>query len=70
MSEDTKKETPEAVRKIVEAMVTQVLARCDQMGIAHEDFYRILVEERKIRSTGDVADLFDRVFRRLQGTAN
>jgi hypothetical protein len=70
MSEERKKEAPEAVRKIVEGMIAQALARCDRLGIAHEDFYRAMVEERKVRSSGDLADLLERTFRRLGRAAN
>jgi hypothetical protein len=70
MSDKSKVEAPEAVRKIVEAMVSQALARCDRLGIAWEDFYRAMSEEQKVRSTGDVADLFERTFHRLLGAAN
>jgi hypothetical protein len=70
MSEETKREVPEAVRKIVKAMISQALARCDQLGIAHEDFYQAMREERKVRSTGDLTDLLDRTFRRLADAAN
>jgi hypothetical protein len=70
MSDEPKIEAPEPVRKIVEAMVNQALARCDQLGIAWEDFHRTMLEEQKLRSTGDVADLFERTFRRLQRKAN
>ena len=38
MSEETKRELPEAVRKIVEAMVSQALARCDRLGITSPGF--------------------------------
>jgi hypothetical protein len=70
MSDDTKTGVPDPVRKIVEAMVSQALARCDQLGISWEDFLRAMLEERKVRSTGDVTDLFERTFRRILGTAN
>lgn len=70
MSDETAKEVPDAVRKIVSAMVHQALARCDREGIAWEDFYRVLEEEQRLRSTGDVDELFERTFRRLQGMTN
>jgi hypothetical protein len=70
MSDETKKEPPEAVRNIVEAMIGQALARCDREGIAWSDFYLAMKEERKVRSTGDLADLLERTFRRLSGASN
>jgi hypothetical protein len=70
MTDDLKKEVPEAVRKIVGAAVSQALARCDRQGIAWEDFYRVLLEEQKLHPSISVPELFERTFRRLEGTAN
>jgi hypothetical protein len=70
MSDESKPEPPETVRKIVEAMVSNALARCDRLGIAHQDFYRAMVEERKVHSTGDLADLLERTFHRILRAAN
>ena len=55
------------VRSIVEAMVHQALARCDREGIASEDFYRALMEEKKLYPNGTLTGLFKRIFRRLNG---
>ena len=70
MSSEQQKEVPEAVRQIVGAMVTQALARCEQLGIAREDFYRAMLEEQKHRPKISVEELFERTFRRLESEAN
>jgi hypothetical protein len=58
-------DVPKPVRAIVEAIVNTALLRCDREGIPHRDFYEAMVEERKLRSTGDLPDLIKRTFARL-----
>lgn len=70
MSEDTKSDVPEAVKKIVGAMLDQALARCDREGIAWKDFYAALLEEQKGGLKGDLEELFRRTFARLKSSAN
>ena len=69
-SPESPKEIPDSVRKIVGAIVGQALARCDRQGIAHEDFYRVMLEEQKFLPKGTLAELFERIFRRLESRAN
>jgi hypothetical protein len=70
MNDGPKKEVPEAVVKLIEAMTNQAVARCDRLGIAREDFYRALLEEQKLHPEVSVAELFQRTFRRLEELAN
>jgi hypothetical protein len=70
MADETKEEAPEPVRRIVGAMVNQALARCDREGIAWEDFYRAMLEEQARPPKVSLEELFERIFRRLKGTAN
>jgi hypothetical protein len=70
IDKSTEKEVPEAVRKIIAAMSGQAIARCHREGIALEDFYRAMLEERAIDPKSSVANLFDRAFQRLKGTTN
>jgi nucleoside diphosphate kinase len=70
MSDDTKAEAPDAVRKIIGAMVGQVVARCEREGIPLEDFYRVMLEEQKVYPKGTVAELFERTFCRLKAGTN
>lgn len=70
MTDNLKRDVPESARKVIEAIVSQALARCDQAGIAWEDFYRELLEEQKLHSDISVAELFERTFRRLDRVAN
>jgi hypothetical protein len=70
MSDEQQAKAPEAVRKIAYAIVDQAFARCERMGVSREDFHRALLEEQTIHSSGDVADLIERAFRRLARTAN
>jgi hypothetical protein len=69
MDDETRTEVPEAMRKIVEAMVARALTRCDQSGIAREDFHRALLEEQRTHRPTTGSDLIERTFRRL-GIAN
>jgi hypothetical protein len=55
---------PESVRKIVEAMVTRALARCDELGVSREDFYRVMLGEQQLRPKASLEVLFERIFRR------
>lgn len=57
---------PEGLRKIVEALVARALIRCDRLGIAHEDFYRALVEEQQSHPPTNATDLIRRAFNRLR----
>ncbi len=52
--------------RIVTRIVDQSLARCDRLGIAHADFYRAMVEERKANSKDGLLALVRRTFERLQ----
>jgi hypothetical protein len=70
VSDDPRSNVPDGVRKIIEAMVHQAVARCDRQGIALEDFLRMMEEEQKLRPASTLTELFDRIFRRLQGTTN
>jgi len=70
VTEKTKDDVPEAIKKIVGAMLDQALARCDREGIAWEDFYAALLEEQKGGPKGNLEDLFKRTFLRLQRSAN
>lgn len=63
-------EVPEPVLAILGAMVRQVLARCDQLNIAWDDFYQALLVEQKLHPRSSVSDLFEHTFRRLQEAAN
>ncbi len=66
-------EPSESVRSIVVAMVGNALAHCDRSGIAHEDFYKAMVEERKTRGMGGpggLANLLERTFHRLTQADN
>ena len=63
-------EIPDGVRKIIQAMVDQAVARCDRQGIPLEDFLRSMEEEQKLHPANTLTELFDRIFRRLQGTTN
>ncbi len=44
------KEVPESVHKIIDAVVSQAVARCRRSGIPLEDFYRVLLEEQKLHT--------------------
>lgn len=70
MIDEPTKQVPEAVRKIVGAIVDQALAKCERLGISREAFYRAMVEEQTIHSTGNLPDLIERTFRRLAGMSN
>jgi hypothetical protein len=70
MTNEPTKEPPEAVRKIVEAMVSRALAECDRLGIAWEDFYRAMLEEEKLLPKVSLEKLFERTFRRLDRAGN
>lgn len=70
MTDDLKHDVPESARKVIEAMVSQAIARCEQAGIALEDFYREMLEEQKLHPAISVAELFERTFRRLERVAN
>jgi hypothetical protein len=71
----TPNDAPEPVRRIVEAMTRRALARCDELGIAHADFYAAMLADTKEhgrggRRPGDVPAFFARVFRRLEARRN
>ncbi len=70
MNDEGRVEAPEAMRKIVEAMVMHALARCDQLGIAREDFCRALLEEQRTHRPTTGTDLIERTFRRLGAASN
>jgi hypothetical protein len=70
MSDEPKKEVPEAVRKVVEAMTSQAVARCDRLGIPLENFYRAMLEEQSLNPKATVVELFEQTFRRLEGALN
>lgn len=61
---------PESVRKIIDAAVSQALARCDSLGISREDFYRVMLEEQKAHPNVGLAALFELIFRRFEARAN
>ena len=65
MDDKQRNDVPDAVRRIIQGMTGQALARCDRLGIAHEDFYRAMLEEQKAHPEVSVAQLFERTFRRL-----
>jgi len=60
----------ESVRKIVEAIVAQAVARCRRQGITLENFYVAMLAEQDLHPKGDLTELFDQVFRRLGGNSN
>ncbi|HEY7313276.1 MAG TPA: hypothetical protein VH643_28260 [Gemmataceae bacterium] len=64
------REVPQAVEKMIDAMVGQALARCERLGIAQEDYYRAFVEEQRLHPKASVSELFDLAFRRLEGGSN
>jgi hypothetical protein len=70
VSDEPRGDIPDGVRKIIEAMVTQAVARCDRQGIALEDFYRTMLEEQQLRPEIALTELFERIFRHLEGIAN
>ena len=70
MSEEPRSEIPDGVRKIIEAMVNQAVARCHRQGIALEDFYRTMIEEQRLHPEIPLAELFERIFSHLEGLTN
>lgn len=59
-----------AVAKIIGAMVTQALYRCDRLGIDHAEFYRTLAKEQDAEPKLTLPQLFARVFRKLRARMN
>jgi hypothetical protein len=57
-------------REVVEAVVDAALARCDRLGVSHADFYAAMRAERAGGSTGDLAGLIERTFRRVLDAMN
>lgn len=70
MTDDLKNHVPESVRKVIEGMVGQAIARCEREGIALEDFYRAISAEHELDPKSSVVELFERTFRRLRLEAN
>jgi ADP-ribosylglycohydrolase len=70
MTDDLRKAVPEGARKVIEALVGQVLARCDRLGIPREVFYREMIKEQKLHPEVSVMGLFERTFQRLGRTPN
>lgn len=70
MSDERKEQPPDAVERIVRAIVNQALARCDRAGIAREDFYRVMLEEQQHHPRITLPELVKRVFSRLEESAN
>lgn len=70
MSDDPKKEPPESVRRIAEAMARRAIAECARLGIDPLEFHRVMQEEQKDHPEISMAELFQRTFRRLGVTAN
>ena len=69
MSEE-KKQLSEGAEKIVRAIVNQALARCEQLGIAWADFYRVMLEEQEQYPKITLPELIERVFARLEEPNN
>jgi hypothetical protein len=67
---EQQKEVPEAVKKIVGAMVDQALSRCDKLGIARAEFYRAMLEVKKHYPKGTLEELLTRTFAHLKSEAN
>lgn len=57
--------TPEPVQRIIGAMVSRAVARCDAGGINLADFYAALRTEQELHPHIGVTELFARTYRRL-----
>lgn len=63
MTEDVR--PPEAVMRIIRGIVRTALARCDETGITHAEFHRVMLEEQQERPNITLPELIERVFVRL-----
>jgi hypothetical protein len=70
MSSHVKREIPEPVRKIIEAIVGRAVARCHSQGIALKDFVDVVLKELELHPKASVEEVYERAFRRLEGRAN
>lgn len=63
-------DAPELVRRIIEAMTTQAVGRCEREGIDLADFYASMLKVQGEQPKVSVTELFDLTFERLATRSN
>jgi hypothetical protein len=63
-------EPPSSVRRIIEAMTAQAVARCAREEYSLEAFYAAMLREQELDPTVSVTRLFELTFLRLKREGN